>query len=73
MQIYLIKHKEKGHDIYCGHVIVAKNISQVRQLAMDNSADEGEEIWQNAVVSIVGVYTGNATNPFILLSDFNAA
>ena len=35
-------------------------------------ADEGEQIWKEVPVLIEGEYTGNNTEPFILLSNFVA-
>ena len=73
MKIFKISHQKKGYNIYKGFVVVAKEESIARNMAKNNSADEGGLIWlMDAVVVEVGNYTGNETSPFILLSDFNA-
>ena len=72
MKIFLITHDKWGYDCYSGHVIVANNENEVRELAKKGSADEGNDIWDIATVTIEGDYTGNKTEPFKLLSDFHA-
>jgi hypothetical protein len=72
MKIFLITHNEFGYDSYSGHVVVANSEEEVRILAKKDSADEGELVWDTANVSIVGEYSGDKTDPFILLSDFHA-
>lgn len=72
MKIYTIEHEEFSYDAYMGHVVVANSEEEVRQLAKNKSADEGEEIWDKAVVTVCGEYTCHRTEPFILLSDFHA-
>jgi len=59
-------------DYYSGHVIVANNEMQVRELAIEVAADEGKEVWKTALIENVGLYTGQQKKPFVLLSDFNA-
>lgn len=73
MKIYTIETgQSRGYDIYLGHVIVANDEAEVRQLAKNESADEGGKIWDSAKVTECGDYTCDRTEPFILLSDFNA-
>jgi hypothetical protein len=72
MKIFSITHDKWGYDCYSGHIIVANNEIEVRELAKKGSADEGNDIWDVATVTIEGDYTGNKTEPFKLLSDFNA-
>ena len=72
MKIFLIEHNFTGYDYFAGHVIVANNENEVRELAQQGSGSEGDGIWDIATIHIVGNYTGNETEPFILLSDFYA-
>lgn len=72
MKIFLIEHDEFNYDAYLGHVIVANNENEVRELAKKGSADEGKDIWDKAIVTEEGVYSGTKTEPFKLLSDFQA-
>lgn len=72
MKIFRISHDKKGYDFYKGHVIIANNFQEAINLAKHFSADEGISIWDEAIVTEVGIYTGELTVPFILLSDFNA-
>ena len=72
MKIFLIEHDEFNYDAYSGHVIVANNENEVRELAKKGSADEGKDIWDKAIVTEEGVYSGTKTEPFKLLSDFHA-
>lgn len=72
MKIFKISHDNKRYDFFLGHVIVANNVQEVINLAKHVSADEGISIWDEAIVSEVGNYTGEIRDPFILLSDFNA-
>jgi len=72
MKIFSITHNRWGYDCYSGHIIVANNENEVRELAKKVSAGEGNDIWDVATVMIEGDYTGNKTEPFKLLSDFNA-
>lgn len=63
----------QGYDYYDSHVIVANNVQEVIDLAKKESADEGEENWDNSsIINKVGIYTGEKKEPFILLSSFNA-
>lgn len=72
MKIFFITHNKWDYNCYLGHVIVANNETEVRELSKKNSASEGIDIWDNATVTVIGEYTGNETKPFILLSDFRA-
>lgn len=74
MKIYLISVSHFGCDCFDGFCIVANNESQVRELASDNAADEGSEIWKSSRASIseVGIFTGTATEPHVLIGSFNA-
>lgn len=71
MKIFKISHSSYGYEKYLGHVIVANSVQEVRQLAKDCAADEGEDVWNDAEVTECGNYTAQ-TNSFILLSDFRA-
>jgi hypothetical protein len=72
MKIYLIGHSVFGYDFYRGHVIIANRESEVRDMAANNCADEGGDVWETADIEECGTYTGGRTEPFILLSDYNA-
>ena len=72
MNVFLIKHSEREYDYYLGHVIIANNKDEVIKLAKKNSRDEGEKIWDEAMITMIGEYTGNRKRAFVLLSDFNA-
>ena len=61
---------ENDYDCVSGHVIVANNEQEVRNIAMKVAGDEGREIWNTTKLIKVGNYTGTKTNPFILLTDF---
>lgn len=71
MKIYTIQHDKINYDCYIGHVIVANNHEEVRKLAKDIAADEGVEIWNNAIIEKCGEYTCHRKEPFILMSNFN--
>ena len=64
--------KDRGYDTYGGHIIAGFNEVDVRSLAVNKSADEGEEAWLDGDIEIMGDYTGPKAQPFILLSDFRA-
>lgn len=72
MKIYTIEHGQGGWDSFHGHVIVANSEQEVRDIAKEKSADEGEEVWDTADVLECGDYTCDRKEPFVLLSDFNA-
>lgn len=72
MNIYLIKHEEWGYDCYDSLIIVANNDNEVRELAKKAHADEGEDIWGTAAITLEGEYRGSQTSPFILHKSFNA-
>lgn len=73
MKIYLIEqHHDLGWDCYHAHVIVANNENEVRESATESAAAEGRDAWETAKITIEGVYIGSKTEPFKLLSDFNA-
>lgn len=72
MNIFSIKHDQGGYDCYSSHIIVANNEKEVRNLAKEEAADEGIDVWDTATVKVEGNYTGNKTEPFIMLSDFHA-
>ena len=73
MKIFSITHDKFGYDFYLGHIIVANNENEVRELAKKGCSDEGNDIWDVATVTIEGNYTGKKTEPFKLLSDYKAA
>jgi len=72
MKIYLIEHKEFDYDAYMAHIIVANNEIEVVELAKKGSVEEGEDIWDKALITEEGNYSGIKTEPFKLLSDFRA-
>ena len=72
MKIYTIEHEVFNYDANMGHVIVANSELEVREIAKQNSCDEGEDVWDTAKVEECGDYTCHRTEPFILLSDFRA-
>lgn len=72
MKIYLIKHEVHNYDAYMGFVIVANYPYEVRDMAARNHGDEGADIWYAIDVEECGTYAGDRTEPFILLSDYNA-
>ena len=72
MKIYTIEHSEFNYDAYMGHTVVANFELEVREIAKSKSADEGKYVWEKAEVLECGEYTGRRTEPFILMSDFNA-
>lgn len=72
MKIFIIEHDEFCYDSYGGHVIVANKVKEVREIAKNKAADEGQEVWNTATVVICGEYTGDRKEPFILLSSFRA-
>ena len=70
MKIFLIKHNKYNLDMNLAHVIVANTISEVRALAANKAADEGELVWKrSAKVQEIGEYTGNEIKPFILMTE----
>lgn len=72
MKIFSIKHNKMGYDYFSGHIIVANDEIEVRQIAKKCSADEGIGAWDAAAVTIEGEYTGEKKEPFMLLSSFHA-
>lgn len=56
MKIFSITHDKWGYDCYVGHIIVANNEIEVRELAKEGSADEGNHIWDVAPITIEGGY-----------------
>lgn len=72
MKIYKIKINRTGWDYYDSHIIVANNKKEVIKLTKDGCADEGEEIWETALITEVGISNTKETKPFFLLSSFNA-
>ena len=72
MKIYTIKHNEFIQESYLGHVIVANNKKEARELAKERSADEGKNIWDKAEIVIEGEYVGKNKRPFIMLSDYRS-
>ena len=72
MKIYTIGHEEFEYDAYMGHVVVANNELEVRELAKKVSVFEGEIVWETAKIEQHGDYTCHRTEPFILLSNYRA-
>ena len=73
MGIYSIKITKYGYDSYNAHIIVANNEKEVIELAQSVADYEGKKIWMEAEIEKVGVYTAyNESEPFILLSSYNA-
>ena len=72
MKIYTITHDNHGYDYFLGHTIAANSEDEVRALAKRASADEGHKAWDDASIVEEGIYTGDFTEPFIIMSDFNA-
>jgi len=69
MKIFKITSNFVNLDCNLEHVIVANKIKEVRLLAADNAADEGKNVWLSAKVEKVGDYTGDKTEPFILITN----
>lgn len=72
MKIFVITHTNYGYDVYNGHVVIANDESEVRQLAKSLACGEGEDVWDVAEIQQVGIYIDSKKEPFILLSDFSA-
>lgn len=72
MKIFTIEHTKFCYDSYGGHIIVANSEVEVREIAKNKAADEGEEVWDTAKVELCGDYTCHRTEPFILLSNYRA-
>jgi hypothetical protein len=72
MKIYLIQHTHTEWDAYMGHVIVANNKEEVIKIATEKAQEEGKRVWKTAKITEYGQYTGDKTEPFVVLSDFNA-
>ena len=72
MKICLISIDDWTYDCNSDHVIVARDTDEVIKLAQSVAADEGKLIWYSAKISIIGDYTGDKTEPFILLTSFHA-
>jgi hypothetical protein len=80
MNIYLIyatnKEKYDWYDTYDSFCIVANDNEEVRKIASENPGYEGANTWldsNNSNIELVGTYIGKETEPFILISSFNAA
>lgn len=77
MKLYLIENiSENRHyyDAYRGFVIAANSETEARKIANECPGDEGS-IWEDCEkVSCkeIGEYTGELTEPMIVLYDFNA-
>ncbi|WIC41479.1 hypothetical protein MA9V1_215 [Chryseobacterium phage MA9V-1] len=73
MDIFLIKAAYKvGYDSFDSHVIAANSKFEVVELAIDTCADEGEHAWLVTNVIRLGTYEGNKSEPFVIISSFNA-
>lgn len=73
MKTYLIVSKDSTmYDSYDAHVIAANNFEEVVRLAKSKAADEGAEAWSDTSIELIGSYEGTITEPFIILSSFNA-
>jgi hypothetical protein len=72
MKIYKINIKYFIYDAFCAHIIVANSEQEVREIAKNKCADEGKDVWDSAEIEECGEYTGKETEPFVLLSHFNA-
>lgn len=69
MKIYLLSRDDYGYDEYSSKVVIAKNEERARELANDNTGDEGR-IWTNSDLvfcNLVGTKTEG-----VLLGAFNA-
>lgn len=71
MKIYLVERTDKkGYDEYYNFVVVASSPTTARELCMERSADEGEKVWLDARVTVLG--DPKLSKPRIILGDFNA-
>lgn len=71
-KMYLIERTDKslGYDEYHNFVVIAATPTKAKELCMEESADEGEQVWLDAKVTVLG--TPKQTKPRIILGDFNA-
>ena len=74
MNIYLITcdTEEVEYNYYSGHVIVANNEQEVREIAKLLSINEGKEVWDKAHIKIISEYIGDKQIPAVILSSFHA-
>lgn len=72
MKIFLIGHEQFVIDGYSHFVMVAFNETEVREMAKLMASGEGKEIWETAVVTEEGIYTGKQTEPFCMLVSYHA-
>ncbi len=69
MKIWILKRDDHGYDEYDGKVIVAKNAKRAREIANENTGDEGR-IWTDA--ALVSCEEIKATEEGEVLGSFNA-
>ena len=70
MSIYLIKRNDCDFDDETrGHVIVANDEQEVRALAKRGCDAEGGAPWDIAEVTVLGKYTGEKRESFIVMTD----
>lgn len=72
MKIYLIEkpYEYYDYDTYRRFVIVANSKEETIKIAQSEVCNEPIELWSYSKITECGVYTGNETEPFILLSDY---
>ncbi|MBO6224908.1 MAG: hypothetical protein J6N72_05585 [Psychrobacter sp.] len=77
MNLYYIKNiNEIGYDHYEGHVIAARNESEVRNIAAQKTTTEktgeGAKTWlgSGSTVTLIGIAASDITNPTVILSAF---
>ena len=67
MNIYKIDNGKFCYDCYDSHIIVANNEQEVISLAKSEHSDTPDSWWDEATITLEGLYTGSNTDPFILL------
>jgi hypothetical protein len=71
-KVYLVEREDLvGYDENRAFVVVANTPDHARQLCKENAADEGKEVWNNALCILLAKGAIDRT-PRVVLSDFNA-
>ena len=75
MNIYFIQVPTWDYDCVKSFVIIARNESEVRNIASNNHGDEGASVWLNKSKSItqcIGIAVSTITEPRIVIREFKA-
>lgn len=70
LRIFLVERTDQvDYDEPYAHVIASHSKTEARIIAFNRAIDENAEVWKDAKITEIGIYTGDKQEPHIIITD----